>query len=280
MSAMKDDGERSSSGSYFRVVIPPQDSTGHEPRHIDFQPIPHAKIADAVASLQVKIEHTLTTLIMLFPKASARYDVYFGKLAGIAIAGIGQDQTQLGEMALETLKQEVIIRESGRIKNTYIRRLGFWAVGFAVFFSLLSIVGRYGRYPDWAESQREFFTLFAGSMIGTWLSFSIRKVELRFSELAIVETDQLDPPLRLLFVAGLTLFVGLILSTGLANVVIGGFNTASFLASSSSALLIGLVCGISEQRLSNTVATRATEIMTLLGRGSVSPSAPAADETT
>jgi hypothetical protein len=217
---------------------------------------------------------------MLFPGTSTRkeahdkYDVYFDKLAGIAIAGIGQDQTELGEMALETLKREVVVRESGRVKNEYIRRLGAWAAVFAFAFFSLSIVGRYGFYPEWLGRQREFFTLLSGSMVGTWVSFSIRKVELQYSELATIESDQLDPPIRLLFVAALTLFVGLIFTTDLARINIGNFNTASFLISSSSALLIGMVCGIGEQSLSRTVGSRASEFMALLGGSNTTPSPP------
>ncbi|CDZ58106.1 hypothetical protein [Neorhizobium galegae] len=265
----------SSSGSFFRVVIPPIGPDGRRPRYIEFQPVPYAKIPGNVAALQIEIERALTTLIMLFPESSPenviheKYGVYFDKLAGIAIAGIGQDQTMLGGMALDTLKQEVVTRESGRVKNDYLKRLGVWAGAFGVLFGALSILGIYEFYPPWFADQRGFFTLLCGSMVGAWLSFSIRKVELRFSELSILENDRLDPPLRLLFVAGLTLVVGLIFSTNLASITIGGLST-TFLAASSSALLIGIFCGISEQSLATTVGSKANDFMGLLAK-SASP---------
>ncbi|MEA2835362.1 MAG: hypothetical protein QOG66_3564 [Methylobacteriaceae bacterium] len=262
-----------SEGSFFRVVIPPSER-GIRPRYIEFQPVPHVDVPPDVSALQIEIEKTLATLIMLFPETGfrrkfnqAQYGQYFDKVAGIAVAGLGQDQTVLGSMALEALKQEIVTRESGRIKNSYIRKLGSWCVFFmTVTGAVYAVPNLCGGLPQWVLEQREFLTLILGSFLGTWLSFSIRNVELTFPQLAVMERDQLDPPIRLLFVAGLTLVIGLIFATGLASITIGSFTTA-FLNSGRIALLIGLFCGISEQALSTTVGAKASEFMGLLARG-------------
>lgn len=271
-----------STGSYFRVVIPPNDEFGRRPRYIAFQPVPHAVIPPDVAALHIEIERALTTLNMLFAEGTGklgagdlRYAIYFDKLAGIAIAGLGQDQSLLGSMALTTLKEEVLVREGGRVKNAYIRRLGVWAFAFVAVLLLLywSVRGCWLPWPAWLAGQREFLVLLLGSSIGTWLSFSIRKVELKFSELAVIENDNLDPAIRLFVVAGLTLTIGLIFSTGFAAISIGKFNT-EFLAMSSHALLIGLFCGIGEQRLSNTVGAKAGQFFDAFARNPGPPPPP------
>ncbi len=260
-----------STGSYLHVVVPAPGPDGVRPRYIEFQPVPNAKIPTEVAALQIEIERTLTTIDMLFPETGKndanrqKFGIYFDKTAGIAVAGIGQDQTLFGQLALEALQSEIVLRESGRIKNAYVRRLGFWSAGLALVFAALYIFARYSIGPDWLLPKREFLTLLVGSSIGTWLSFSIRKVSLTFAELSVVENDQLDPPIRLLFVAGLTLVVGLIFSTQFATITIGGFHT-TFLGSGSYAVLIGLFCGIGEQTLSGTVGTEAGSFIGALGK--------------
>jgi hypothetical protein len=272
------------------VVIPPIDSEGHSPRDIKFQPVPHATIPPDVAALQIEIERTLTTLIVLFPATGKRaqtneikFRIYFDKLAGIAIAGLGQDQPLLGSMALATLKDEIVTRESGRVKNAYIRRLGLWSASFTVIFVVLYLTAGPEHVPDWIAKKRGFFILILGSFIGTWLSFSIRKVALTFSDLSVAESDQLDPPIRLIFVAGLTLVIGLMFATELASITIGKFHT-TFLTSGGAALVIGLFCGISEQSLSTTVGAKAGEFIGLLGQttgnaGQGPPDGPAKKET-
>ena len=271
---------RESTGTYFRVVVAARDGRPGPPRDITFQPVPRAEIPTAIAELQIEIEKTLTALNMLFPYVEGtpkqlrdranneKFDLYFEKLVGIAVLSLGQDQPVFGKLSLDNLQEEIRLRESGRVKNQYVRRLGIWAMSFIIPLAIVYLIARHGAlFPEWIGKKREFVTLIAGSMLGTWLSFAIRKVELRFSELSIVENDQLDPPIRLLFVAGLTLVVGLIFSTKLATITIGGFDT-HFLTTGTHALLIGLFCGIAEHSLAPTVGARASEFVGRISIGS------------
>lgn len=264
-----------SQGSFLRVVVPKPTANGVQPWYIEFQPVPEAKIPAEVATLQIDIDRTLTTVDMLFPDTGKndenrrKFGLYYDKVAGIAVAGIGQDQTLFGNLALQALQAKVVLRESGRVKNSYVRRLGFWSASLAVIFAILYFLARSGCGPVWLLPKREFLMLLIGCFIGTWLSFSIRKVALSFGELSVVENDQLDPPIRLIFVAGLTMVVGLIFSTQLAAITIGNFNT-NFLGSGTHALLIGLFCGIAEQTLSTTVGSEASDFIAALGRRSSS----------
>jgi hypothetical protein len=70
-----------------------------------------------------------------------------------------------------------------------------------VFYTIIAK----GIGSGWWYDDKAFLIAAAGAAIGTWLSFSIRRVELSFSQLAILEEDVLDPSVRIVFVIGLTL---------------------------------------------------------------------------
>ncbi len=201
-------------------------------------------------------------------------------MKNLAQLALGQDQVALGEMALKTFQNDVLMREAGRVKNAYLLKLGLWAAVFgAAFFGayVLSLAPNVNK----AIEDKTFFLMLLGSMLGTWLSFSVRKPTLSFDDLAGVEKDLLEPQVRLLFVAGLTVVVALILATGMVVVSVGGFKT-TFLVSQAvggdfnagiaamRALLIGCFCGIGEQLLPGVVGRRATAFVAALGGGAAS----------
>jgi hypothetical protein len=176
---------------------------------------------------------------------------------------------QVGQSALNELRAKVVRREAGRIKNAYMFRLG----RIAVLVAALLIFGRWivagaleaHGHVDWALYRyRNFALLLVGAAIGTWLSFALRKVILTFTDLEALEIDRVNPFLRVMFVASLSLVVGLIFSTGMVNLQIGGFGT-DLIHSGSFALLIGLFCGIGEQALAVSVRKRADEFVGRIG---------------
>ncbi len=97
-------------------------------------------------------------------------------------------------------------------------------------------------------------------MIGVWCSFAARKAILTFFDLARIEEDRLDPPLRLIFSGLLTFILGLIFLTGFANVVVGTFQGAHFIHDGAVALLIGALSGIAEKALPVAILQRAQTI--------------------
>ena len=268
---------RSEKGTYCNIEIPIYVQVADA--EINFEPLPHAVVPDAYAALDSEIQRTLTVLKMIFREtvtasfgagsgSRSRFDEYFYKLGGIALAALGQDQPRLGRLALTGLQEEVMSREAGRVKNGYIRRLGGWALGFfAVTAFAYADCANLAGTATILHRFRDFFAMLAGSALGTWLSFSIRRVTLGFWDLATLEADLLDPPIRLAFVGGLTTVVGLMFATGFASIRIGAFNTASFLSSGTVATLIGCLCGIGEIGLSSAVAKRTSDFVGAIGGG-------------
>ncbi|HWX85200.1 MAG TPA: hypothetical protein VNZ48_16510 [Xanthobacteraceae bacterium] len=205
-------------------------------------------------------------------KERARYLLgdYMEKLHGIAVIGLENSYTSLAKLALAELRNEFFVREAGRIKNKYVRRLGAWA-GIAALAFLVAHVVILTRYPDWAWGQmhKAFLVAAAGASIGTWASFSVRQVQFSFDDLVMLEENSLDPPLRILFVVALTLTACLLFWTGAINLEIGNLKTQqdSFRSSGTVAVLIGMFAGLSERALATAISGRATAFVKSIGGG-------------
>ena len=193
---------------------------------------------------------------------------YLQKLANIAMAGLtSPDKVRFAKLALQGFKNEFVALEADSVKNQYVRLLGrhvLVGVGlFIIIFVAMFVVPL--RFP--AATVPSPFTLFpllaAGACIGTWLSFAIRRVILEFEDLALLEDDRLDPTSRLFFVVLLTLIVGLLIVTKMVGISIG--EVPLELNRETMAVLIGLLCGISERALAGVVKTRSEEFVGRVG---------------
>lgn len=188
-------------------------------------------------------------------------DSYMRKLAGIGRLGLEAQHTQLAGLALTSLKAEFVLQEAGRIKNAYARRLGISAVLVAVLALELCWLGK--TFPAFDFFLPGFTLAAAGAALGTWLSFSIRRVTLAFEDLAALEEDRLDPALRILFVVALTMTVCLLFHTKAVNLEIGMLKTAEL--DGATALLVGVLSGIAERALATAVSGRATTFARAIG---------------
>jgi hypothetical protein len=236
----------------------------------------HQTIPDEQTSLKNEIETSLTVIQTVFPdnpkwvsflrmRDRRKFEEYFHKLLALAQVGLQFGQVPVARQALAALQMEFEYREGAIVKNTYLRRLLFYSSSMVlVVISMYIVVREYAPHDSLVYHFRNFFLLIAGSSIGTWLSFSIRRVQLRFFELAVLEEDRLNPGIRLLFVCGLTFTIGLLFWLEVVVINIGKFDT-NFTNSGTKAVLIGLLCGIAEKGLSTAVSRRATELVERIG---------------
>jgi hypothetical protein len=194
-------------------------------------------------------------------------DQYLRKLARIARNGLTGGQLPLALLALDELRDEFVVQQAGRVKNSYIRRLAIASAGSLLFFCATYVVFRYSGLP----TQLRYFALAAiGASVGTWLSFSVRRVTLAFNDLANLEADLLTPFYRLVFVIALTMTVCLLFSTGVLNITIGALKTDSFMTGSAAngwmiSILVGILCGLSERAMATSVSARSASFVTGLG---------------
>jgi hypothetical protein len=268
-----------------------------DPRDLAFQPV--AEPTPEEIQLRAEIQGALTILRCLFPKVNKRelekraLNEYVRKLYTIALTGL--ERISVPEAAAEELasfKDAVLLQEGPRVKNTYMGRLGARAAilavaGLVLYFGVRAaaphlsldllptiVAGPPFITPDGTQSPgtqvvrdySNFLLLWSAAMVGSWLSFGIRRVDMTFEDLARPEVDMVKPIFRLVFTGILALTLGLVFVTGMAQVSVGTLNTNDLTNAPLTAMLIGLFCGIGEQALTTTVGRRATQFVGEIGK--------------
>jgi hypothetical protein len=112
---------------------------------------------------------------------------------------------------------------------------------------------------------RNLFVLWTGTMIGTWLSFGLRRPKVSFKDLGAIEDDMVEPAIRLVFTGLIALTIAFIFICKMVNVNVGGLSSADLFAHGSSALLIGMLLGVSEQALPGALTRRASQFVSEIG---------------
>jgi len=201
-------------------------------------------------------------------RAKALQNEFIEKLAACGRVGLYGTHPGLAQVALVTLKTEFFARNASAIKQRANDRLVRWAFGVATVLMLPYFLCRWaalffaeGPARDAFEAsffyrRKEFFLLAAGAAIGTWLSFSIRNLDLTFEDLGKFEDEYLGPSVRVAFVVALSVIVGLLFWTGAFAISIGGLKVLPHVAG-GTAMLVGLFCGLSERALATAVSSRA-----------------------
>jgi hypothetical protein len=210
--------------------------------------------------LRDAIEQTLLVLRTMFPEKDRRFFEYYRPLLSLAQAGLVGDAASpdISQRALMSLRTEITAREGGRIKNQYMKTL-LWRAALLAIPLFLVAVGVRKIAPE-ALVLSNFFVLVGGSTLGVWVSFGARKTVLRFQELHILEEDRLEPLIRLIFADLLTVIIGLLFGLKAVVVTMGAVGTDQIMTEWPVALLIGMLCGFSEQVLSSTVAKHASNL--------------------
>ncbi len=193
---------------------------------------------------------------------------YVRQLKEIADEGLISPLTTLyAARKLELFKDAFVQREADRVKNQHVKALGFWAALFAGILLLVAAATDLGFVQGivtaitgapLAPEVRNFLYLSVGACVGTWLSFSLRKVELGFDDLILLEPDRLNPTARIIFVILLTCVIGGIIDLGWLQISFASTQIA--LDTPGEALLLGTFCGIAERSLSGAVVGRANSI--------------------
>jgi hypothetical protein len=211
-------------------------------------------------SLRDEIDRTLGVLRFLYAEDIIKFEQYFLPLLSLAELGLSGEKAEpkVAKRVLEELKNEILLREGGRVKNKYMRELGKKAIwlGLPAFaFATVLFVGKV--LPE----QASFLFLWAGCMAGVWLSFGARKTKLKFEDLCVLEEDRLEPTIRLIFVGLLAIIMGLLIITKVLEIKIGTLVLNNFDKDIRIAFLIGGICGFSETLLPSKIRDQASKII-------------------
>jgi hypothetical protein len=182
------------------------------------------------------------------------------RLVDIARLGLGDPEygPQVSRILFDGFKDEIVSKEAESVKNTYIMQLGARAFSAAAFFLVAQFL-----VPFSHDIWRYFPLMLCGACIGAWLSFSVRKVDIGFADLAILESDRLLPTTRVLFILCLTVVLGLFIQASIFSVSLG--TLALKPDSAVMALAIGCMCGLAERALASSVAKRSESAIAGLG---------------
>lgn len=227
-----------------------------------------AAIPDDQATLMLGIDRVVDTLNALFPGPDKRFDSYLEEAFSLASAGLVGDSAQplTAARALESLKDEILMNEAGIVKNKHLLELGTWALYFAGGTIGLGLLFHTMAQLWWLPAVNtrllgQFCYAWAGAMAGTWISFGFRKAQFTFDDLRRPEADYLWSSVRLIFTGLQTVIIGLLLVLEIVNISFGKISTAHFTTSVELAVVIGLLCGFSEQTLPSAIAKHASAIL-------------------
>ncbi|OSA97797.1 UNVERIFIED_ORG: hypothetical protein B2H98_06950 [Clostridium botulinum] len=184
---------------------------------------------------------------------------YFSKLLTLSQAGlVGKNaQPELAMDSLEKLKAEMLVNESGRIKNKYMIHLGIAGVSIIALASILSLM----FYHLGISYLNKYIFIFQGAMIGTWVSFGARKVELKFEELSIIEKDRLNPLIRLIFIGISSEILFLFINSEIVTFQVGNISSGNIANSVDLQVLLGVISGLLEYKLAIDVFNKANSII-------------------
>lgn len=263
-----------SNGKAIDYRSPPEvpDPSDERAVGVYFGPLPGVSPPQDQLELQDKLEEALETVRVMYIKDGVidrRFRAPYTRLFRAAQLGLeGLALPDVARLALARISHDLIVAEGGRVKNAHLAKLGGYALSMIGVFTLLYVLARapiFAFYlehlavdPDMASS---FMMLWAGASGGVWLSYAIRKKTFTLRDLIVTDDDRLLPLTRLVFAGALTMVVGLLFAGGFIDVSVGGRQLSTFAEDPTLALLLGLVCGISELLLPTMVAKRVSDFV-------------------
>lgn len=229
--------------------------------------IPNSVTPEQVA-FHAEAEKTLTAIHAIFGSKDheARYREVVQKLLMLAQLGLvgvrGQSNTTIASGALRSLQNEIAELDGSRIKNDFLKKLGFFAILTSVP-SLFVISTMYIVFRDASFSSPLFNIgcLWCANQAGTWVSFASRKLDIGFFDLSRISEDQFEPAVRLIFTGFLAILFALTLWAGLFAVQIGSYEAAEWISSPLVAVVLGALTGIAEKALPANLRNKADKLV-------------------
>jgi hypothetical protein len=227
---------------------------------------------DDQLKLAAEVRSTLRVVQGLFDRHPEHARNHFQQLVAIARTGLTGRivQPAAALKSLRDLQDEILVEVAARVKTAYMFDLGRPAAAIAGIAAVVALLAPAVSRISWVRVPGGLLTgqqlsnlgiLVAGCATGVWLSFGARKPMLTFDDLKVIERDGLGPKTRLAFAILLTIMVALLFAAKILVVDVGSLNTTAVFHDPLVALIVGLLCGFSEQALSRQVATQATKLI-------------------
>jgi hypothetical protein len=214
-------------------------------------------------NLYVEVENACNIIKSLRNTDDTTKEKYFNKLLSLARVGLvgpGENnaQPELALKSLEKLKEEVTMIEGYRIKNGYMKELGIKAliISGIIGVIMLIVVGVFNIH----EYDMYFITA-VGALIGTWISFGVRKFSIDFFQLNIIEEDMMKPWIRLVYIAICSVVILLFINSGIVTIKIGNFALEEIRNNHEMQVVLGIICGLVESKIGINIYNKAITII-------------------
>jgi hypothetical protein len=226
-------------------------------------------VSEIQQKLHLEVEKALVVIRKLFADNPLELESYFNQLLTLAQAGLVPEnaQPQISLNALLQLKNEVVDKKSGEIKNSYFKLLGIQALKLGAGPLVLALFLKFAFYCYGSvdalknlSTFANFLLLWSGCMLGIWLSFGARKTILSFAELTTIEEDRLEPLMRLLFAGAIAMVFSLLFYKQAISVNFGTISSKEIGTDPLVALIFGVFLGLSEQILGKKITKRAASL--------------------
>lgn len=166
--------------------------------------------------------------------------------------------------ALEQIRADIVRRVGMPLVYRYLAVLAACAVGGLLAGiaagHLIGFAAAFLGHPVW-PAIHGYDWILVGAMAGAWFLVAVSRWQIAFDTIADYVDIQLEPVIRMLFVALVAAVFALFLHLSIVKITIGDVDLASFDNSISVALLVGFVAGISQRALSVQLIERAQKVL-------------------
>lgn len=236
---------------------------------------PERKAPPDKVELQALIEDTCEVIReTIRPSNPEQAERSFKKLVALAQMGLRCKIANPAAARSDLIRlREALIRDYGRRQRArhlnYLAKLNGLLGCLILFvgFCLEPILRRAGvSVPAFPVQIGNYCAMAAAALGSMWLAYAMRTPRMTFDELRDPTNDHLEPLHRVMYVAGLTIILAFFGELKFLGVFMGKFSTERIGVEWQSALVFGIVCGLSERLLGDAVTPYAESIIKTISK--------------
>ena len=240
--------------------------------HSGLSPVPEEQL-----KLKAAIEHALIIIRNLYADKPGDFDIRFNRLYAIAVTGTActTAHPEVAWADLKMLKADVEDRSLIEIQQNTLGSIMLFGVlflllGLAAFIALPRMPYFKEYLPLETLTLTSYFVLISSMFAGLWVSVAIWMQKLDFESLTMPLGCKTDTGIRILLLFILTIFLGLLIQTGLFDAKIGSLAASDFPKNLGISALLGFTCGMSHKALPNAITSKTAEIFGTLTKNTQS----------
>ncbi|MFR8990442.1 MAG: hypothetical protein ACLVH9_04665 [Fusobacterium sp.] len=210
------------------------------------------------AQLYYEIEKILSDLKVIFKDNDEELKKNFKLVLSLAQGGLAgrTGNPQMAKKSLNSLKNDILTVYGQKLKTKYIYNLG----KTALFFDIITYI-LYSTIPN--PTFKLYLIVLMGTFIGSWISFCIRKLEIKFDDLVHFEKDLMPYFIRLIFIGIVSVIFAMIINNEIITILFSDFSLKGFFLTKEKSLLFGILCGLVDIKLATNLYKKSEKILNI-----------------